>query len=101
MTAESPAEYYGTAPQAPPMAPQTEEAIPAENGYDVDNIKGEFSYRSNDSLMMTSAIEEREMKIIKTWTISAQTEEYDTFLNELSMKISSLSGYLESNTTED
>ena len=100
MTAESPAENYGTAPQAPPMAPQTEEAIPAENGYDVDNIKGEFSYRSNDSLMMTSAIEEREMKIIKTGTISAQTEDYDIFLNDLSTEINSLGGFLESNNTE-
>ena len=100
MTAESPAEIKGSAPQAPPMAPQTEEAIPAEDGYDVDNIKGELSYRSNDSLMMTSAIEEREMKIIKTGTISAQTEDYDMFLNDLSMEINSLGGFLESNNTE-
>lgn len=100
MTAESPAEIKGSAPQAPPMAPQTEEAIPAEDGYDVDNIKGELSYRSNDSLMMTSAIEEREMKIIKTGTISAQTEDYDIFLNDLSTEINSLGGFLESNNTE-
>ena len=108
-TAESSEENYGAAPQAPqtsPMAPQTEAMMPEEEavgmGYDGDSksIGGELSYRSNDSIMMTASIAEREMKIIKTGTISAQTEDYDTFLNELSMKISSLGGFLESNNTE-
>jgi len=40
------------------------------------------------------------MKIIKTGTISAQTEDYDMFLNDLSMKVSSMGGFLESNNTE-
>jgi hypothetical protein len=104
-TAESPAEYNGSAPQAPPVAPQTEAAMPEEAagmGYDGDykDIRGEISYRSNDSIMLATTIEDREMKIIMTGTISAETEDYDTFLNELSMKISSLSGFLESNNTE-
>ena len=101
---ESPAEYNGSTPQAAPMAPQTEAGMPEEEDakmdYNRDDIKGEISYRSNDSIMLATAIEEREMKIIKTGTISAQTEDYDTFLNELSMKISPLSGFLESNNTE-
>jgi hypothetical protein len=104
-TAESPAEYNGSAAQAPLAAPQTEAAMPEEAagmGYDEEykDIRGELSYRSNDSIMFAATIEEKEMKIIKTGTISAQTEDYDTFLNELSMKISSLSGFLESNNTE-
>ena len=101
MAAESPAEYNG-APA--PAAPKTEAAMPEEAsgmGYDGDyNIRGELSYRSDDSIMMTSSMEEREMKIIKTGTISAQTEDYDTFLNELSIKTSSMGGFLESNNTE-
>ena len=100
--AESPA----AGPQAPPMAPQMagampEEAMP-EMEYDGDykDVRGEISYRSEDSIMMATAIDEREMKIIKTGTISAQTEDYDIFLNDLSMKISFMGGFLESNNTE-
>ena len=99
-TAESPA-----APQAAPMEPQMESAMPEESAgmeyaSDYKDIRGEASYRENQSIMMTAAIDEREMKIIKAGAISAETEDYDTFLNELSMKISSLSGFLESNNTE-
>ena len=103
-TTESPAEYYGAgspAPEAPQAGPpvMTEEA--AEEGYDGDNksARDDLSYRTNDSVMMTS-MEQREMKIIKTGTISAQTEDYDMFLNDLSMKVSSMDGFLESNNTQ-
>jgi len=103
-TAESPAEYYGGAP-APSSAPQPETAMPEEAAgmeYDGDYKynRGELSYQSDDSIMITSLKEQKEMKIIKTGTISAQTEDYDKFLNDLSMKVNSLGGFLESNNTE-
>lgn len=103
-TAESPAEYYGGAP-APSSAPQPETAMPEEVAgmeYDGDYKynRGELSYQSDDSIMITSLKEQKEMKIIKTGTISAQTEDYDKFLNDLSMKVNSLGGFLESNNTE-
>jgi len=42
----------------------------------------------------------REMKVIKAGSISAQTDDYEKFLDELSAKIQSLGGFLESNNTE-
>lgn len=103
-SAESPAESNGSAQQAPSVAPQTEAAMPeeaAEMKYDEEQmyVRGEMG-GSNDSIMLSSIKAEKEMKIIKTGTISAQTEDYDMFLNDLSMKISSLGGFLESNNTE-
>ena len=41
----------------------------------------------------------KEMKIIKSGYIVAQTESYDTFINDLMIKIESLGGYLEQNNT--
>ena len=66
-----------------------------------EEIRGEASsYIANDSVMLTSSKAEKEMKIIKTGAISAQTEDYDVFMDDLSMKLSSLGGFLESNNTE-
>ncbi len=101
-TAESPAEYNGSG-TAPPVAPQTGAVMPETYEMEYEeytNISGDVKERINESAMLATAIEEREMKIIKSGSISAKTEDYDTFLNDLSMKISSLSGFLESNNTE-
>lgn len=97
-TTEAPA-----APQAMPMEPQNG-AVAEESmgGYekDYDYTRDEASHKADDSIMTTSVIDQKEMKIIKTGTISAETEDYDTFLNDLSIKISSVGGFLESNNTE-
>ncbi len=101
--AEAPGQNFGGA--AAPTAPMEAPAMPEEAGgmaYD-DEYKynrGEIAYQSSDSMVTTSSIYQREMKIIKTGTISAQTEDYDKFINDLSMKINSLGGFLESNNTE-
>ena len=101
--AEAPAQSFGSA--AAPTAPMEEPAMPEEAegmGYD-DEYKynrGEISYQSNDSIVTTSSTDQREMKIIKTGTIYAQTEDYDKFLNDLSMKVNSLGGFMESNNTQ-
>ena len=86
------------------MAPQ--EAVPEEERYEMgydgqntDEIRGQ-TYSMNDSVMLASLKAEKEMKIIKTGTISAQTEDYDIFLNDLTVKLSSFGGFLESNNTE-
>ena len=91
--AESPAEYNGAvAPQtAPQPAPYAEES----KNQSID-IRGD----AEDSVIIASLREEKQMKIIKTGTISAQTEEYDMFLDDLSIKLNSLGGFLESNNTE-
>ena len=97
-TTEAPA-----APQAMPMEPQNG-AVAEESmgGYekDYDYTRDEASHKADDSIMTTSVIDQKEMKIINTGTISAETEDYDTFLNDLSIKISSVGGFLESNNTE-
>jgi len=97
-TTEAPA-----APQPMPMEPQNG-AVAEESmgGYekDYDYTRDEASHKADDSIMTTSVIDQKEMKIIKTGTISAETEDYDTFLNDLSIKISSVGGFLESNNTE-
>lgn len=91
-------ENRATAPQitAPEEAPKM--------GYDEQNMeedRGEAStYPISDSVMLTSLKAEKEMKVIKNGTISAQTEDYDIFLDDLSMKLSSIGGFLESNNTE-
>ena len=85
-------------------APQ--EAVPEEERYEMgyaDQNEGEIRgqiYSMNDSVMLASLKAEREMKIIKTGTISAKTEDYDMFLNDLTLEISSLGGFLEINNTE-
>jgi len=100
---QAPGQYFGGA--AAPAVPMEEPAMPEEAegmGYD-DEYKynrGEISYQSNDSIVTTSSTEQREMKIIKTGTIYAQTEDYDKFLSDLSMKVSSLGGFMESNNTQ-
>lgn len=90
------AEYYGVVPEAPQVAPQTESLSEEYSNQSMD-IRGNAKY---DSIMIASLEEQKEMKIIKTGSISAQTENYDVFLNDLSMKINTLGGFLESNNTE-
>ena len=95
---ESPAENKFAEPQmaAPEEAPEM-----GNGNQNMDEIRGESEiYSLNDSVMITSLKAEREIKIIKTGTISAQTEDYDIFLDDLTMKLSSLGGFLESNNTE-
>ncbi|HHZ00771.1 MAG TPA: DUF4349 domain-containing protein [Tissierellia bacterium] len=100
---QAPGQYFGGA--AAPAVPMEEPAMPEEAegmAYD-DSYKynrGEITYQSNDSIVTTSSTEQREMKIIKTGTIYAQTEDYDKFLSDLSMKVSSLGGFMESNNTQ-
>lgn len=99
---ESPAEYgvAGGMPTTPQSAPPMMEESYTEAEYDNrDAIEPRGGSQPNTPIMM-SYVEEREMKIIKNGTISAQTEDYDTFLNDLSVKLSSLGGFLESNNTE-
>ena len=98
--AEAPAEYNGVAPQAPQAAPSPQapqDSYVEESKNQSMDIRGEAE---EGSVMITSLQEERQMKIIKTGTISAQTEDYEMFLNDLSIKINALGGFLESNNTE-
>jgi len=84
------------------------EALPEEERYEmgyegqnVGEIRGQmYDVNDSDSAMITSLKAEREMKIIKTGTISAQTEDYNRFLNDLTVKLGSMGGFLESNNTE-
>ncbi len=58
--------------------------------------------QSNNNYGITVAPVEntdKEMKIIRSGYIVAQTESYDTFINDLMIKINSLGGYLEQNNT--
>ena len=84
-----------------PQAIEPAEALEEYSDKIAEEIRGEASsYIANDSVMLTSSKAEKEMKIIKTGAISAQTEDYDVFMDDLSMKLSSLGGFLESNNTE-
>lgn len=101
--AQSPAEYAPAAPQAAPPATPEESYVKeyeSNNKDDSEGIYGGYRASADDSVMLMSLKAEKEMKIIKTGTISAQTEDYDMFLNNLSMKLNSLGGFLESNNTE-
>lgn len=104
--ADSPAEYKGAsvapqAPQAAPRPPLVEE--PAGEDYQVaydEALYGGMGKPETEILMTSALRAQQELKIIKTGTLSAQTEDYEKFLNDLSMKISGLGGFLESNNTE-
>lgn len=99
-TTEAPAEYgVSGMPTAPQSAPPISGEAYEEEDYSRDTLDIRGDAKLNTSIMM-SYVEEKEMKIIKSGTISAQTEDYDAFLDDLSMKLSSLGGFLESNNTE-
>jgi len=57
----------------------------------------EDSSQLSGSLMIAST---REMKVIKTGSISVETDDYERFLDDLTAKVQSLGGFLESNNTE-
>lgn len=46
------------------------------------------------------AADQKEMKIIKTGNLYVQTKDYDKFLDETTLKIESLGGFIENNSTE-
>ncbi len=104
-------ESYDMAASESPAAPQTapteyqmggampEEAPEMEYDRGYNEIRDEMGIEKY-SIMMTAAIDQREMKIIKTGTISAETDDYGTFFNDLSMEINSMGGFLESSDTE-
>lgn len=98
MAAESPTEYNVTAPQSAPE--ESYEADYDNKNMDTNGALYGGSRERMDTVTITSLKAEKEMKIIKTGTISAQTEDYDLFLDDLSLKLSSLGGFLESNNTE-
>lgn len=102
--AEAPAE------EAAPMEPSVAPMPPDMNGgsfeysiaeaekdkLDDKAVRGE-EFTGQISLMAADA---REMKIIKTGNLYVQTKDYDKFLNETTLKIESLGGYIENNNTE-
>ncbi len=105
---------YDVAPPAPQAAPApTMPEMPAQmatdgnrgsrDDYDIAELEmkaEESGYADVKGKINTMAAQTREMKIIKTGTIYAQTEDYDTFLNDLNAKVDSLGGFIENNNTE-
>jgi len=99
------------------MAPATEPAPSAPtdgkygSNYDysmAENQKGKPAEGATEDKVVDSEeqsyslmnVSSREMKVIKAGSISAQTDDYEKFLGELSAKLQSLGGFLESNNTE-
>lgn len=82
---------------APPMAPE-EEAKYESQSYNGD--RGNVLTDTVAGVELMSLEDKKEMKIVKTGTISTQTENYDNFLNDLTTEINSIGGFLESNNTE-
>lgn len=82
---------------APPMAPE-EEAKYESQSYNGD--RGNVTTDTVAGVELMSLEDKKEMKIVKTGTISTQTENYDNFLNDLTTEINSIGGFLESNNTE-
>lgn len=101
--AESPAE----APMEPQTAPMPSSE---ENGggteYGVAGIEKDKleDLKSVDKGILSEiglmAAEQREMKIIKTGSLYVQTKDFDKFLDETTLKIESLGGFIENNSTE-
>lgn len=65
-----------------------------------NDVSGKAIREVSDGYTMAASVKEKEMKIIKSGTISAQTENYNNFLSDLTIKLSSIGGFLESNNTE-
>ena len=78
----------------PEVAPEVMESYD-----DVMSGEGGQSFAASDARAKIS-LDQREMKIIKSGSIYAQTEDYHKFFDDLSLKITSLGGLLESNNTE-
>jgi len=97
---------YDTGSVAP--APATEAPYaPTE----ADNGNYEYSIAAEEKAKSIMGVEDsaeyglmedstREMKVIKSGSISVETDDYEKFLDELSAQIQSLGGFLESNNTE-
>jgi len=64
---------------------------------EIDATDVENSYELSSSLMIAST---NEMKVIKTGSIFVETDDYETFSDNLTAKVKSLGGFLESNNTE-
>lgn len=64
------------------------------------SIRGVDTYGVEDSAYGLMQTETKEMKVIKSGSISVETDDYEKFLDELSSEIQSLGGFLESNNTE-
>ncbi|WP_313341445.1 DUF4349 domain-containing protein [Sedimentibacter sp.] len=107
--------YDQAAPSAPKAAPSpTMPESPAE--MTADGVRGygdtEYDYNRQEMAALeesgydakdkisTMSVPTKEMKIIKSGTIYTQTEDYDSFLNDLEDKINSLGGFIENNNTE-
>lgn len=105
--------YDSAEPSAPQAEPRAESPAELESykvrgneftDQDYNNqeriASEESGYAGAKDKMSTMSLETREMKIIKSGTIYAQTEDYDNFLKDLEDKISSLGGFIENNNTE-
>lgn len=101
--AEAPAEY--PAAESAPMAPDYD----VNNSYSMaDKVEKEKADEKGISITATESTEQmslmaadtREMKIIKSGNLYVQTKDYDSFLNSITVKIDSLGGFIENNTTE-
>lgn len=86
--------------EAPMISPSTEENF--DNLSIADKDKGnEKSIRGDSSSPMNiMTVEDREMKIIKSGSLYVQTSDYNKFMDDLSIKINELGGFIENNNTE-
>ena len=92
--------YDAKSQAAPPMAPMAETPAAGAEEELADQNNGERNKMMGMSQMSTMALDTREMKIIKSGTVYAQTKDYDTFLKSLEEKVSSIGGFIENNSTE-
>ena len=101
-SAPSPAEV--PAAEAPQSMPQDSIRGDFDNNNSLSDEKAKIEYgiKAEESTEQISlmAIDEREMKIIKTGSIYSLTKDYDKFLYEITARIESLGGYIEYNNTE-
>ena len=72
-------------------------AVEEEKG---KTTRGIDTYGAEDSAYGLMQTETREMKVIKSGSISVETDDYEKFLDELSATLQSMGGFLESNNTE-
>ncbi|MGB4439865.1 MAG: DUF4349 domain-containing protein [Sedimentibacter sp.] len=96
--AEAPAETRGEAGYgdnqefAMPSAEEKE-----KYDFDISATALDDTYAQSNSLMIAAT---REMKVIKTGSVYVETDDYERFVNDLTAKVQSLGGFLESNNTE-
>jgi len=92
---------YDTTMQAT-EAPAAPELADEYGGGKYGIASEEDAKAKDDGVMMRATYEiqdERELKIIKSGSITTQTEGYDLFINELLLKVEELGGYTEQNNT--